>query len=76
MVDDVNSKTERDRIQQEINDLTFFGPVGELETKLTSLIGADKTENFMAEIEKIISNSSRLRTLVNSSFQKIDELER
>ena len=74
MTDEIDTKLQRENILKKIDDLTYFGPVGELKRRLQEKLASDADES-LANIETLYQSGSRLREIVHSSFEKIDKLE-
>lgn len=67
----LKSKEERVKILREINDITYFGPVGELIKELQT-----KNEFESARrIQMLENKAAYLRTIINISFEEIEKLK-
>lgn len=67
----LDSKAERTRLLNEINDIAYFGPVGELIRKLETKDVAD----CIPPIQTLQNKAVNLQILVNLCFEKIEKLE-
>jgi hypothetical protein len=65
----LTSKEERLKILDEINDLTYFGPVEQTLKKMS------KKEEEYAQITLLHDRAEYLRNLVNLSFEELERLE-
>jgi hypothetical protein len=67
----LKSKEERVKILREINDITYFGPVGELIKELQI-----KNEFEFAQRIHILENKAvYLRMIINIGFEEIEKLK-
>jgi hypothetical protein len=65
----LTSKEERLKILDEINDLTYFGPVEQTLKKMS------KKEEEYAQITLLHDRAEYLRNLVNLCFEELERLE-
>jgi hypothetical protein len=65
----LTSKEERLKILDEINDLTYFGPVGQTIKKMS------KKEDEYEQITLLHDRAEYLRNLVNLCFEELERLE-
>lgn len=65
----LTSKEERLKILGEINDLTYFGPVGQTIKKMS------KNEKEYEQITLLHDRAEYLRNLVNLCFEELERLE-
>jgi hypothetical protein len=64
----LTSKEERLKILGEINDLTYFGPVGQIVKKMSK-------EEEHEQITLLHDRAEYLRNLVNLCFEELERLE-
>lgn len=67
----LTSKEERLKILGKINDMTYFGPVGQTVEKMSK----NKEEKYLEQVTLLHDRAEYLRTLVNLCFEEIGRLE-